>query len=313
MKCVLIGGTGLIGRPLAVALLKQGYEVTILTRDAKKRSELQSSLPKAEWLIGDLHQSEVLKLALNKADIVFHLASSVNPQTSNDNPILDIESNLIGSLNLLEQARLNRVKKIIFVSSGGAVYGIPQMLPIPETHPTQPLSSYGIVKLAIEKYLYLYHHIYGLDYCVLRVANAYGNLVPSNQNFGAVDTFVQQALKNEAIDIWGDGLTIRDYIHVDDIVNALLLTISYQGSEKIFNIGSGSGISLNELIVLIEMGLKHQFPVNYLKGRAVDVPANILDTSLAKLSLQWAPQISLPEGIRSLIQYWQVISGQELL
>ncbi|MDF2940382.1 MAG: NAD-dependent epimerase/dehydratase family protein, partial [Gammaproteobacteria bacterium] len=251
MNCLLLGGTGLIGRSLAKALLKQGHSLRILSRDPKKQIELEKDLPKAEWMAGDLSDPELLKRALSNIDIVFHLASSVIPKTSNDNPIYDVESNLIGSLQLLEQARQHQVKKVIFVSSGGAIYGLPQMLPIPEIHPTHPLSSYGIVKLAIEKYLYLYHHNYGLDYCVVRVANAYGAFSANKPGFGAVDTFVKKALNNEPIEIWGDGSIVRDYVHIEDIVNALILAMTYNGPHKIFNIGSGSGVNLNELVALI--------------------------------------------------------------
>ena len=262
---------------------------------------MQSILVGVEYTAGDLAKPETFKKALEKVDMVFHLASSVVPKSSNDDVIADVSVNLIGSLHLLEQARLAGIKKLIFVSSGGAVYGIPESLPIAETHPTQPLSSYGIVKLAIEKYLYLYQRLYGLDYCVLRVSNVYGNMAPANRDFGAIDNFVQKAKNNESIEIWGDGSIIRDYIHVDDVVEALLLVMTYSGPEKIFNIGSGTGVSLNELITLIEAELNQKVSVNYLSGRSVDVPANILDISLVQKTLRWTPKIKLKQGIRFLL------------
>ena len=204
---------------------------------------------------------------------------------------------MIETLFLLEQCITQKVKKIIFISSGGTVYGNPSVLPIPENSPTEPECSYGITKLTIEKYLYLYRFLHGLDYCVLRLANAYGERQRPTATQGVIPVFLERALRNDEIVVWGDGSVIRDYVYVTDIASALLKALTYSGDTKVFNIGSGEQYSLNEVIQLIEHVTGQPLKVKYTEGRSFDVPINVLDVSRAKSFLNWTPTVSLSEGI----------------
>jgi UDP-glucose 4-epimerase len=190
-----------------------------------------------------------------------------------------------------------KVGRIVFISSGGTVYGNPVYLPIDEKHPTDPLVSYGITKLAIEKYLHLFEHLHGIKAISLRVANPYGERQRIETAQGAVGVFLHRAISGKPLDIWGDGTVTRDYIHVSDVAEAFVQAIDYRGGKRTFNISSGVGVSLNELIGMLEVVLGRPIERNYLPGRPFDVPASVLSNKLAIDELNWAPQISMSSGI----------------
>jgi UDP-glucose 4-epimerase len=208
-----------------------------------------------------------------------------------------VQSNLVGTLQLLHAMVAHNVRRIVFISSGGTVYGIPKYLPIDEGHPTDPLVSYGITKLAIEKYLSLFERMHGLKAITLRVANPYGERQRIETAQGAVGVFLHRALTGKAIEIWGDGSVTRDYIHISDVTEAFLQAIQYSGSRSVFNISSGSGISLNELIIMLEEALGKTIERCYLPARPFDVPVSVLSNELARAELHWVPSTSMREGI----------------
>jgi UDP-glucose 4-epimerase len=175
---------------------------------------------------------------------------------------------------------------------------VPRSAPIDESHPTYPLCSYGIHKLVIEKYLQLNHRMHGLDYCVLRPPNLYGPRQRLDVAQGAVAVFLDRALRGKPIQVWGDGSAVRDYLFVGDAAEALLKAAAFEGEPRLFNIGSGVGTSLNQLIKEIEALLGRPVPVEYSAARPLDVPANVLDASLARRHLGWVPRTSLAEGLR---------------
>lgn len=271
-------------------------KVRVLERPYRQRSPVLPVHPALEWQEGDFGNAQDIHRALNDVDIVFHLVSTTQPQSSNDDPVFDVESNLVATLRLLEQLR-DRKTSLIFVSSGGTVYGRPQHTPIPETHPTEPACSYGIVKLAIEKYLALHHLLYGLNYRVLRLANPYGPGQEANRAQGVVGTFLSRVLHDEPIPVWGDGSVVRDYLYIADAVSALLQVADYHGTERIFNIGSGHGHSVREIIAAIEQETGKAAQVQYTAARKFDVPVSILDISRARHELGWQPQTPLAEGL----------------
>ena len=211
--------------------------------------------------------------------------------------MFDVESNLLGTIRLLDHAVKSGLKKIIFVSSGGTVYGKPLQTPIPETHPTNPLCSYGINKLSIEKYLGLYHELYGLDYTVLRMSNPFGERQRTDASQGAVAVFLGKAIRGETIEIWGDGSVVRDYVYIHDVILALLAALDCSCEEHVFNIGSGKGVSLNELLDSIENITLYPTRRRYVKSRLFDVPDNVLDIDRAVSLLDWSPQISFEDGL----------------
>jgi UDP-glucose 4-epimerase len=210
---------------------------------------------------------------------------------------------VISTLHLLQAAKKAGVKKVIFFSSGGTVYGVPQRIPISENHPTDPICSYGIQKLAIEKYLKLFHHLYGLDYAVMRMSNPYGERQRPLASQGAVAVFLYKAMLREPIEIWGDGSVTRDYVHVSDVAGVIPVLVRYSGKHKIFNIGSGKGTSLLELIKIAETITGDSIEVRFRPARPFDVPVNILDISLAKRALSWTPAVDLEEGARRTLKF----------
>jgi UDP-glucose 4-epimerase len=302
MRSVVIGGGGFIGSHLAEALLLKGSEVAIFDRGSARYVDILARAG-AQVVSGDFTRSEDLRIVLEKTDVVYHLVSSTVPKTSNEDPIFDIETNLVGAVNLFSCARDAGVKKIIFTSSGGTVYGIPRQIPLRENHPTEPICSHGIVKLAVEKYAHLFWELYNLDYCVLRISNAYGERQLLKSSQGIIPMIIGNGLHGRDIPIWGDGSVIRDYIHVSDVVDALVKAAGDTGNEKVFNIGSGKGTSLNELLELIEQRLERPLKRVYQHGQAYDVPINVLDSSLAQAAMDWCPQIHIGDGLARTVEY----------
>lgn len=297
MKCLILGGGGFLGSHLCESLLTQGYSVRIFDRPNLFRFSLFQRNEVVEWIEGDFINREHVAKAVSGCDIIFHLISTTLPRSSNENPTYDVETNVIGTLHLLEAAQRNKIKKIIFASSGGTVYGIPQEVPIKESHPTDPICSYGIGKLSIEKYLNLFYLLYGMEYCVLRLANPFGERQRIAASQGAVAVFLDRALRKEVIEVWGDGSVIRDYFHVSDAVSAMIRALTYEGTSGVFNIGSGVGQSLNQILDAIEVLLGTTVRRSYLPARAFDVPANVLDISKAAVVLDWTPKMTFVEGL----------------
>lgn len=297
MKCLILGGGGFLGSHLTDALLAAGHAVRVFDRANLVRYRMFRSDEPLEWVEGDFTNRTEVAQAVSGCDIVFHLISTTLPRSSNENPVFDVESNVIGTLHLLEAIRQHKAKKIVFVSSGGTVYGVPRTVPIRESHSTEPICSYGIGKLAIEKYLHLSHVLHGIDYCVLRLANPFGERQRLNTAQGAVAVFLHKALRGETIEIWGDGSVVRDYFHVSDAVSALMKAMSNLGDDRVFNIGSGAGKSLNDILAAIESLLGAPVKKTYLPGRAFDVPSNVLDISKAAELLHWRPQVAFADGL----------------
>ena len=301
MQAVVTGASGFIGSHLVDGLLSAGYRVKALGRHLPGLiAPSAKTHPNLSLVSASLADRLALQQALEGSELVFHLASGSLPQSSNRDPHADVQLNLLGTLNLLEAARLTGVKRLVMVSSGGTVYGIPQAVPIPESHPTDPICSYGITKLAMEKYVALYRQLHGLEGVVLRVANPFGPRQRLDAAQGVVPVFLGKALRHEPLQIWGDGSTVRDFLDVADVVAALLAVVRYKGAESLFNIGSGKGLSLNQLIALLEEQLNRSLDVQYLPSRGCDVPTNVLCIDRAKEALNWAPKIPVAVGLRRL-------------
>lgn len=294
MKCVILGGSGFLGRHLMAGLLAENCEVVVFDKKKIQKNEI-SIFKEIEWIEGDFLNPKNLEHAVKDCDYIFHMVSTTTPKSSNDSPSYDIQTNVIGTLNLLEIVK-KKPCKIIFVSSGGAVYGASEESLITELHTTDPICSYGISKLTIEKYLHLYHKLYGLEYCILRLSNPYGEY-QALTGVGAVASFLNSAVNNQVIEIWGDGNIIRDYIYVGDVIKAFLNARYVKCEDPVFNIGSGEGRSLNDIVTAIEILLDRPVKYQYLPQRAFDVPVNILDVSKSQQILNWSPSTPFSEGL----------------
>ena len=303
MKILVLGGNGFIGSHLVDKLLAEGHTVSVFDKYPER---YRLPLPQVDYRFGDFGNRGLLAEALAGIDMVFHLISTSLPKTSNDDPAYDVQSNVIETLFLLEKCLESGVNKVIYISSGGTVYGRPTQLPIAENGATEPECSYGITKLMIEKYLALYQHLYGLAYVVVRPSNPYGSRQNPQGIQGAIPVFLGKVAKGEPIDIWGDGEVVRDYLYIDDLVDGICRAAFTDSAVKIFNIGSGEGVSLNRLVASIRAVTGKDVAVNYSPSRSFDVPAIYLDVSRAQTELGWQPVTPLHEGIR---RTWEFISS----
>lgn len=302
-KCLILGGGGFIGSHLADALLANNYDVVIFDKLNFSRKNINHILGKIKIIEGDFNNEIDLKNALIDIDIAFHLVSSTLPANSNENPIYDVETNLVSTLRFLNEAFINNISKIIFVSSGGTVYGVPEHLPIKENHPRKPICSYGIIKKTIEDYLYMFGRLYGLDYYVFRLANPYGERQNPFVAQGVIPVFLKKIIEGEQIDIWGDGSVERDYIYIADVVSALIKSLEKNPEERIFNLSSGKGYTLNDILGIMEKVTKKKIKVNYKEKRNIDVPVNILDNKLISEKLDWKPEMEIEKGIKITYEY----------
>lgn len=298
MKIVILGGGGFIGSAIVDRLLLDGHDLRIFERPRVEPYRKFSESERVEWISGDMLSISDISLALADRDLVIHLVSTTLPKNSNEDPIYDVQSNLVGTLQILNAMVKLNVRKIVFISSGGTVYGTPKYLPIDENHPCNPQVSYGITKLAIENYLLLYEKMHGIKAFILRVANPFGKRQRIETAQGAVSVFLYRAICGQPINIWGDGSVTRDYIYIDDVAEAFAHVVNYNGSKSIFNVSQGLGTSLNKLIDLIEESLGHPIEKYYLPARDFDVSQNILNNNLALQEMGWAPTTSLREGIK---------------
>jgi UDP-glucose 4-epimerase len=309
LRFLIVGGNGFMGTHLTDRLLEGGHSVRIYSRGSNR---FRATPTGAEYVEGELGNYGLLREAVEGSEVVYHLANTTLPKTSNDDPVYDVRSNLVDTLQLLEVCVEAGVRKVIFASSGGIVYGSPQKIPIPEDHPTNPISSYGIVKLAVEKYLGLFYHLYALDYAALRISNPYGPYQDPVGQQGAVGVFLHRVHTRWPVTIWGDGSVVRDYLYVSDLVEALELTAEVETRSKVLNIGSGRGVSLNELVTLIAEVTGEEPEVEYLPGRALDVPANVLDITRAQEELGWSPRTELAEGIATTWEWVRTLAEHRL-
>ena len=298
MNILVLGGSGFLGGHLIDGLLAEGHCVTSVdvAKERYRQTPSQVNFIEADFgNRGDLANA----FGAKQYDVVVHLVSTTLPLTSNMDPLFDISTNLIESVALLDLCIKYNVKKFVFFSSGGTVYGNTDISPISEEHPTLPICSYGIVKLAFEKYIQMYHHLYGIDYSILRISNPYGPRQDPRKMQGAVGVFIDKILKNEKITIWGDGSVIRDYIFVGDVIKAALLAINTKES-FLANIGSSSALTLNQLIKTIESVLGVSAEVEYQDARKFDTQRMVLDCNLAKSKMGWSPKTNLDDGIKAV-------------
>ncbi|GLI21740.1 UDP-glucose 4-epimerase [Xanthobacter flavus] len=297
MTSLVVGGAGVIGRRLCQKLAESSVGTIATTR----RLEHAPFHRGVRWRALDLATFTGWDDLLDGVSTVYHLAWSTIPSSAGLDPARDILENVVGSVRLMEAARRYPGIRIVFASSGGAVYGAPEQLPVAEHHPAKPLSAYGISKLMVEHYLEKFRRLHGLDGIALRIGNCYGAGQTELGGLGAVTLFTRAALRGEPVKLFGNGSTVRDYVHVDDVVSALLAAGRMHNVPGPVNIASGTGHSLSELIAKVEAAVGQRIIIEPIAARPFDVPASVLDIRRASERLGWAPVIDLDLGIEMLV------------
>lgn len=298
-RILLLGGNGFLGSHLLDLLREHGFMVRVFD---KNHDPYREKFDDVEYINASFNDSFSLAESLNDIDIVIHTLSTSVPGTSNDSPVEDINGNLTNTVKLLNFMVKYSVKKILFISSGGTVYGIPKYIPIDEEHETIPICSYGIVKLSIEKYLLMYQHLYNIKPIILRVANLYGIRQRHLGVQGFISTVLNKMLKSESITIYGEGNIIRDYINVSDVVNACFNMLSFDIT-GIYNVGTGVGHSLNDIVEIVEKISGSQIKVNKIQSRAFDINKNILSIEKIKKDFNWEPLVDIEAGIKQQLNW----------
>lgn len=299
MNIFIYGGAGFIGTNL-VNKLAQNRDAQIKVIDGKRRyfTDIEALNLTNVKCIGDEKFPYIdFGNFTRDVDIVYHLMSTSMPSNTNSAITDEIIVNISASLALLDACVKNCVNKVVFISSGGTVYGRTKNLPIKEEEQNYPITTYGIQKLTIEKILYLYWHLYGLDYRIIRLANPYGKYQRPNGALGVITTFTYCALAGKKICIYGDGNVVRDYIYIDDAVQAIINIVNAESRYKLFNIGSGTGRDINSIIDVIRKVVGGDLVIENTPGREVDVPVNILDISRYEKIYGKCATVGLEEGI----------------
>ncbi len=305
MKILLLGAAGFIGTNLTIELTKnKENDITLVDKNKLffqpiNDLHLSNITIKESELLVDTDFDDMLR----GQDIVYHLVSTTVPTTSNQHISQELISNVVFSANLLDACVRCGIKRVIFISSGGTVYGMDKDSPLNEDMITNPITSYGVQKITIEKLLYLYNYMYGLDYRIVRLSNPYGPYQRPNGVLGAVNTFIYKALLGEDIVVYGDGSVVRDFIYIKDAIRAIMKIADGESEQRTFNLGCGYGTSIKQVIHTIADVMNIELNVVYKEGRNVDVPVNFLDISRYEERYGKLNPISLEEGIQSTITF----------
>lgn len=293
----MLGAGGFIGTNLCLALAASGARVTGFGRGPLP-PVLAGLGRRLDWRTGSIETLADPDRLVAGHTHLFDLIGAGLPNSSNDNPAQIVADGLPPKVRLLEACRRQEIHRVVFASSGGTVYGPAGHAPIPETAATDPISAYGIGKLTVEKYLALYHHLHGLEYRVLRIANAYGPHQHPRLEQGLVASVLHRLLSGMPIPVWGNGAAIRDYIHIDDVVSAMLAAgFSAPGGARLFNVGSGIGRSVSSVIDDAARITGRRAILDIRPGRSADVAVNILDCGRLRRELGWTPAVVWADGL----------------
>ncbi len=300
MKVLVTGGAGFIGSHLADRLIQEGHQVVVvdnLSTGKKKNINKQATFYKTDILSSGMERI----FQKEKPQLVCHYAAQMDVRKSVEDPVFDAKNNIIGFLNLLNLAVKNKVRRVIFASSGGAIYGEQEVFPVPETHPTRPISPYGVSKLASEQYLYYYQKVCGLECTSLRFANVYGPRQFPFGEAGVIAIFIQKLLNNEQPIINGNGMQTRDYVFVSDVIEANMAVINSDVNDT-FNVGTGVETSVNDLFAALLEHTGSGIKAYHGAQKEGEQLRSSLNYSKLNQMLDWEPTVTLKDGLIATIQ-----------
>ncbi|MCD6166901.1 UDP-glucose 4-epimerase [candidate division KSB1 bacterium] len=303
MNILVTGGAGFIGSNLVDAFVAAGHSTVVV--DNLYMGRLENLNPKAKFYLLDIRAPEVAKVfEFEKIDVVCHQAAQMDVRKSVADPGFDAEVNVLGSLNLLQNSLKYGVKKFLFASTGGAIYGEQDYFPADEDHPTRPVSPYGVTKLTVEKYLFYYHQVHGLPYVALRYANVYGPRQNPHGEAGVVAIFTEKMLSGQKPVINGDGRQTRDFVYVGDVVEANLRALEYEKSD-IFNIGTGIETDVNTIFHKLNQIIGSNTPECHGPPKDGEQLRSVIDYTKAKKLLGWEPKVDLQRGLQATVDYFR--------
>jgi UDP-glucose 4-epimerase len=302
MKILVTGGAGFIGSNVVDIYIQNGYKVVVV--DDLSMGNLENVNKKAKFYKMDIRDKKIIDIIKKeKIQVINHHAAQISVPDSVKNPLLDADINIKGTLNLLFAAKENKIKKFIFISSGGTVYGEPQKLPAREDYKICPENPYGISKVAGEHYVKFFSKQYNFKYVILRYSNVYGPRQIPHGEAGVVAIFIKKILAGEKPVIYGKGKCVRDYVYVGDVASANLKALKIGDNDE-FNIGTGIPTNVNKLFEIIKKVTGYKDEPEYGPFRKGDILANYLDITKAKKILNWQPKISLEQGIKNTYNYF---------
>jgi len=296
---LVIGANGFIGRHVVRRLLAEGAAVRIM--DISPATEEFSQL---EQVTGSVADTELMASAVDGVDLVIYLANSSLPGSASDDLSGEVTAHVAVTVKAAEICAQKGVKRFLFASSGGTVYGASSEAPLKEDSPTRPRNAYGASKLSIEHYLSLLRRERGLITLPLRISNPYGRGQRALRSQGFIAAAMQHAVEGTQLSIWGDGSVQRDFLHISDLVEAFVAAALAEDPPEVVNIGSGRAVSLREVLEQVEAAVGRKIDVTYAPGRHVDVARNVLDITRARETLGWEPQVSLGEGLARTAKWW---------
>jgi len=303
VKILVTGGAGFIGSHITDGFISQGHEVVVI--DNLETGNPQNINPSAKFYLIDIRAEEVEKIFdIEKFDVICHHAAQMDVRRSVKDPLFDADVNIKGTLNLLQNAVRFGIKRFMFASTGGAIYGDQETFPCDETHPTRPVSPYGITKLSAEKYLFFYAKEYDIKYTIFRYANVYGPRQNPHGEAGVVAIFTEKLLKGEKPVINGDGLQTRDYVFVKDVVKANMAGLNIKGND-IFNIGTGIETDVNTLFDMINRTTGANAEEKHGPAKPGEQQRSVISFEKAKRVLGWEPSRTLEQGIEETVEFFK--------
>lgn len=303
MKILVTGGAGFIGSNLVDAFIEAGHELVVV--DNLYMGRTRNLHPKAKFYLMDIRSAELQRVfELEKIDVVYHQAAQMDVRRSVEDPMFDASVNVSGSLNLLQNSVKHKVQRFIFASTGGAIYGEQDYFPADESHPTRPCSPYGITKLTVEKYLFYFNEVFGLNYTVMRYANVYGPRQNPHGEAGVVAIFIQKMMAGEAPVINGDGTQTRDFVFVGDVVRANLFALE-KARNDIFNVGTGIETNVNQIFQGLNTHIGRGTPEEHGPAKEGEQQRSVISYEKTKSQLGWEPVVTLHDGLNKTVDYFR--------